>query len=188
MSLKHDSLRHPSPHHESAHSDFNVDTQRRGLFRALGRGVKGAIEVDDITTPNAIRPLGAVEESVFQRLCNQCGDCVTSCPQQILFMTPTGPEMDLSFNHCTFCLECINHCQHQALTSLSQTDTGWRPQFLNNCNARSSGNCEECADDCPQQAITIASKQLPSLSPHCNGCGECVSSCYGGAIVMRQAN
>ena len=164
-----------------------INSSRRGFFSAVTRGVATSME-EPKTRINVGRPLGAVEESLFNRLCNQCGECAKSCPQSVISMTARGPEMDLSLNHCTFCQACINACQVQALNPLNSSDTGWRPTVSHSCNSRIFGNCEECQDDCPREAIQLQAKQLPTINDNCNGCGECVSSCYIGAISLVAAD
>lgn len=162
----------------------DIDTSRRGFFRAATRGVSQTFETPDAPAINMGRPLGAVEESLFDRLCNQCGECAAVCPQGVINLSSRGPELDLSLNHCTFCQKCIHACDTQALNSLNTIDTGLRPKFTNSCNARLFGNCEECYEDCPRSAIELQPNQLPTLNDNCNGCGECVSSCYIGAISL----
>ncbi|MBA5761764.1 ferredoxin-type protein NapF [Vibrio sp. 404] len=161
-----------------------MNSSRRGFFRAVSRGVSHSMEESKVSDVNPGRPLGAVEEALFSRLCNQCGDCINACPQGVLSMGSNGPIMDLSLNHCTFCQQCISACQTQALNTLNTTDTGWRPTINQSCNARLFGNCQECVDDCPNQALTLAPNSVPSLSDNCNGCGECLSSCYIGSITL----
>ena len=161
-----------------------VDNRRRGFFKAVSRGVTQSIEETGSSKVNAGRPLGAVESSLFERMCNHCSECVTICPQGIIAMTANGPQMDLSLNHCTFCQACIEACPTQALNLLNNKDTGWRPKFSHSCNARLFDNCQECKDDCPNNAIIIETNHLPTLSKSCNGCGECVASCYIGAISL----
>lgn len=168
-------------------NDTHTNTSRRGLFRALGRGVQGAIVQEYGHLVNTRRPLGAVVETLFLRLCNQCGNCVSACTQQVLVMTDTGPVMDLTLDYCTLCTDCITACPSNALNRLAQLDTGWRPKISNSCNARTMGNCEECAEDCPIGAITIEPDALPMISNACHGCGACVSSCYISALVMIPA-
>lgn len=162
-----------------------MNSSRRGFFRAVSRGVTQSIE-EPVAVINASRPLGAVEEELFSRLCTQCGDCVTACPQSVLSMQANGPCMDLSLNHCNFCHQCITVCPTQALNILNTTDTGWRPTFSQSCNARLFGNCQECVDDCPKQALTLPDDATPALNESCNGCGECLSSCYIGAITLME--
>ncbi|WP_434361015.1 4Fe-4S binding protein [Parasalinivibrio latis] len=162
-------------------------TSRRGLFRAIGRGMKSASEADEPPVINCGRPLGAVEELLFNRLCNRCGECVRACPQQVLSMTTGGPVMDLSLNHCTLCVACTSACQTGALQPGRSRDTGWRPVISSGCNARIMGSCDECETDCPTGAISVSPNRLPVVSDLCNGCGECVSSCYIGAVSLTKA-
>lgn len=162
----------------------DIDTSRRGLFRAVTRGMSQTFEIPEAPAINVGRPLGAVEESMFERLCTQCGECALVCPQSVINLTSRGPELDLSLNHCTFCQKCIEACGTHALNPLNKIDTGVRPKFTNSCNAQLFGNCEECYEDCPRCAIELQANHLPTLNDNCNGCGECVSSCYIGAIYL----
>ncbi|PSV29269.1 MULTISPECIES: 4Fe-4S dicluster domain-containing protein [unclassified Photobacterium] len=167
---------------ESMPNEHEINHSRRGLFRALSRGVSQSADTLKADSINTGRPLGAVEESLFSRLCNNCEKCVAACPQNILAMGTSGPVMDLSFNHCTFCQACIHACDTQALNTLNTTDTGWRPTFSKSCNAKIFDNCQECVDDCPKQALSLIANSTPILNDGCNGCGECLSSCYIGAV------
>ncbi|MGF1908326.1 ferredoxin-type protein NapF [Vibrio kasasachensis] len=161
-----------------------INSSRRGFFEAVSRGVTHAIGEPKAADVNPGRPLGAVEEALFARLCNQCGNCVAACPQGVLSIGDGGAVMDLSLSHCTFCQDCISVCQTHALNPLNTTDTGWRPTFSQSCNARLFNNCQECIDDCPSQAISLTANSTPTLLENCNGCGECLSSCYIGAITL----
>ncbi|WP_318459699.1 4Fe-4S binding protein [Photobacterium leiognathi] len=173
--MKHDSA-------DLMQQESEVNHSRRGLFRALSRGVSQSVETPEAGKINAGRPLGAVEESLFTHLCDNCSACVSACPQNILTMGNNGPVIDLSCNHCTFCQACINACPTQALNTLNTTDTGWRPTFSKSCNAKIFDNCQECVDDCPKQALSLIANSTPILNDDCNGCGECLSSCYIGAV------
>lgn len=163
-----------------------LNSSRRGFFRAVSRGVSQSIEQPSPII-NAGRPLGAVEETLFSRLCDQCSNCVKACPKGVLSMGSNGPEMDMSLNHCNFCQACISACKTKALNTLNTADTGWRPTFSQTCNARLFGNCQECVDDCPREALTLLANRTPVLADNCNGCGECLSSCYIGAISLVSA-
>ncbi|MFQ2291217.1 4Fe-4S dicluster domain-containing protein [Aeromonas enteropelogenes] len=165
-------------------NDVPANPGRRELFERVARSARATMAQESQRPINTGRPLGAVEEVLFQRLCNHCGDCISACPQYVLHMTSDGPRMDLSLNHCTLCHQCLNACQTMALNNLGQNDTGWRPQIADNCNARTLGNCDECATICPLGAISVPANSLPIISDECNGCGTCRAGCYIGSLTM----
>ena len=69
--------------------------------------------------PEIIRPPGAQNEEIFQKLCNRCGECIRACPFFSLQPVFKGnqfdqgtPSLRLGEAFCRFCedIPCIKAC------------------------------------------------------------------------------
>lgn len=159
---------------------------RRGLFRGLLSGANKSLKESSQNTlkSSVPRPPYAVDEGVFIELCQSCNSCSSTCPQHIIEMVDDRPQLNLDYNHCTFCGECQSVCESGALGE-TKGKINLQPQFLSSCNNKLSGGCEVCADACPQKAIIIEPRKLPKMDTSlCDGCGLCRSACFIGAVQM----
>jgi len=159
-----------------------VDLARRNLFR----GKKAS-------TPSAIRLPWVINEQVFTNSCTQCGDCVTSCEENIIVKGSGGfPEIDFSKGECSFCQKCVDVCEQPLFVDKrDENSPPWQLNIAikNNCLAMNQVVCQSCQDCCEPEAITF--KYLQSSIPQpqmeldkCNGCGACVSICPQSAIEL----
>ena len=162
---------------------------RRSLFRGVLNGARSAVEKQkkaENTRRLAARPPGAVDEALFLRLCDGCQKCLEVCPQQVIEWHDDKPQLNLDYNHCDLCMECHKVCHSQALTEMVTQDIGYRPVFSKSCNNKISTHCEACATRCPVDAIIIEPRQLPIINKEkCNGCGQCRTACYIGAVELK---
>lgn len=159
---------------------------RRGLFRGLLSGANKSLKESSQNTvkPSVPRPPYAVDEGVFLELCQSCDKCSSVCTQHIIEMVDNRPQLNLDYNHCTYCGECKSVCGSGALSDQNRM-INLRPQFTSSCNNKLSGGCEVCADACPQKAIIIEPRKLPKVDTSlCDGCGLCRSACFIGAVQM----
>ncbi|GGK36044.1 ferredoxin-type protein NapF [Aliivibrio fischeri] len=159
---------------------------RRGLFRGLLSGANKSLKESSQNTikPIVARSPYAIEEGLFRELCQDCEQCATACPQHVIEMVDARPQLNLDYNHCTFCEECQLVCDSGALGKELGV-INLQPEFISSCNNKLSGGCEVCADACPQKAIIIEPRKLPQVDASlCNGCGLCRSACFIGAVQM----
>jgi len=163
---------------------------RRGLFRGLLRGGQKSLEKSDTKIIRTVpRPPGAIDEGIFARLCDGCGQCAAACPREVLRVEQQLPRLDLDYNHCDLCGLCNSACPTNALVAFGNEQvrkTELQPHFSQACHNRLLGHCDLCVEDCPQQAISIDSGNLPKLDhSRCNGCGECQGACPARAIALK---
>jgi len=54
-----------------------------------------------------------------KNLCTQCGNCLTHCPVDALYIVDPGSrEIGFDSDKCVECLNCIPNCPYDALTSV----------------------------------------------------------------------
>ncbi|MEJ2097464.1 MAG: 4Fe-4S binding protein [Deltaproteobacteria bacterium] len=73
-------------------------------------------------------------------LCDQCGECADSCPENAIFLEDGVYRVDS--NKCTGCLICVDSCPQQVMFKHTDCDTPVK------CNL-----CGECVRACPRDAI-----------------------------------
>ena len=155
----------------------SVNLSRRSLLR--GRTP---------TTPPPIRPPGALTEAEFTAKCTTCDECVTACPEGIIFRGSGGyPEVDFRQGECTFCMRCIDVCADGALSERTQPPWQLELRVLDSCLARRQVVCQTCADVCEAGAIRfspqIGSVATPRIDKDsCTGCGACIAACPEDAL------
>ncbi|WP_140920407.1 4Fe-4S binding protein [Limnobaculum xujianqingii] len=159
---------------------------RRGLLRGL---LKGAQAIPDSSPVNhhqkaeVIRPPGAANEAIFQQFCTGCGDCVSACPEFLIVLNASLPELDFISNYCTRCDRCVRACNTGALQS-SLFNINARPE-LNHACQNSYMYCDSCSGRCDKKAIQWQSGRAPVIETElCDGCGECVFVCPVKALEM----
>ena len=156
-----------------------ADLDRRDLLR--GRFA---------SSPDGIRPPGAIDEQEFRLSCSRCNDCTNACPNQIIKADHDGrPVLDFSQAECVFCGDCERACSTGALKTSNERPWQVVANIQQNCLSLNGVACRSCADHCEEQAITfklmIGGRSQPLLhEDHCTGCGACVSSCPTKSINM----
>lgn len=156
-----------------------VDLGKRRLFTIFQNSkVKTKPE-----SREAARPPYAVAESLYLRICNGCGECVTKCPNNLIHVTNGLAEIDVSYSECTVCGMCKSVCPTLALSGNAE-DTGLTATISSTCDNVTS-YCDNCADSCVFHALLWQEYSQPTLdSEKCIGCGACTTSCFISAIQM----
>ncbi|MFA0085782.1 4Fe-4S binding protein [Vibrio sp. 10N.261.51.F12] len=171
---------------------------RRGLFRALSGGAKRSTsqssrairsshhELDSsVVIRSVARPPGAVEEFLFQQICNECGDCAAKCPEQVILMNNGLAELNLDYGYCAQCGVCQQACPTGALHA-QNNDIQLRPKFLSACQNALFGECTLCAEQCPSSSISIVPNTSPVVDEKsCDGCGRCKQACPFASIELN---
>jgi ferredoxin-type protein NapF len=138
----------------------------------------------------AIRPPWSDEESL-SRHCTSCGECISACPQNILFADHEGrPAVTFLDGECTFCGACAGAC-NVPVFDLNRNDP-W-PILISiseDCLLHSGVTCQLCTDVCDAQALRFDMRVRPSGAINidtkaCTGCGACIASCPASAIVAQ---
>lgn len=178
----------------------------RRAFFGLGGGV--AVSALAVRAPRAtatrIRPPGALDEARFAALCVRCGNCVRSCPAQIIQLDLQAPRLTglltpvLNFesNYCLeTCNACGQNCPTGAIAALSlaaknEQRLGLAQIEETGCLLAVETECSACAAICPRGAI------FEEFSPEtytamvrvdgetCTGCGACVAVCPPRVITV----
>jgi MauM/NapG family ferredoxin protein len=144
-----------------------------------------------------LRPPGAVNELTFKGLCTRCGNCIRSCPYDII-IRDTGkqgftdfltPVLTFEKDYCREdCNRCTLVCPSGALTSVSldnkpDIQIGVPKVDMNICLLSEDRECSACARWCPYNAIRYVFSEaeymlIPVIDANkCNGCGACEVAC-----------
>jgi ferredoxin len=157
-----------------------------------------------------LRPPGAIKEDDFTGLCLRCGNCIRSCPSQIIhpdkgqsgvlgFLSPViRYERDYCKKECNACTKV---CPSGALQKLSLEQKNryviGKASVDNSLCLWGVSECNACIRACPYDAIKIqmneeAYESFPGVAPlKCNGCGACEAVCPTGelkAIKVQKKN
>lgn len=158
-------------------SDMATQITRRSFLR-------GTTENE---TEAGIRPPGS-SSGQFQELCNQCGDCISNCPETVISIDANGyPTLDFSDGHCTFCGACAEACQSEALIAAKADTSPWRAKVEPTCWSLNGVTCRMCQDACGRSAIRFqlmtGGRAQPLIELEaCTGCGACSTVCPADAI------
>jgi len=143
----------------------------------------------------ALNPPWALAGGAFERSCTGCGECVSVCPEHILFLT-SAKKASVRFGdgECTFCGECVDHCSDGALARSDSKEGDQAPwtyqaHIDEKCLASQGVACMSCVEVCDFDAIhlsyQIGTVAVPVLSTeNCSGCGACLAPCPVGAIYV----
>lgn len=143
--------------------------------------------------PFQVRPPYGLNESAFQKVCPACEDkaCAASCDEQIIVIGAEGiPILNFSKSGCTFCEDCADACEQNALGILSldnvHTSTSINARFTistENCIAHHGVICFSCKEPCIDDAILFNGMFNPVIDmDRCTGCGFCIDKCPTQAI------
>ena len=160
-----------------------------------------------VRDPRLVRPPGARPERDVLALCSRCGQCMKTCPTNVLqpSLSKTGvlgvftPEMDYRIGFCEWsCAECGHVCPTGAIMPLAlaqkhKTIIGRAYIDRNRCIPWADGKtCLVCQELCPvpDKAIVIneADVRTPTgtsvrlgrpevIAEKCIGCGVCEYNC-----------
>ena len=144
-----------------------------------------------------LRPPGAVDELTFKGLCTRCGNCIRSCPHDIIrrdtehhgFIGILTPVLTFDNNYCREdCNRCTLVCPSGALVGVDldnkqDIQIGMAQVDMNLCLLGEDHECSACMRWCPYNAISyVFSEAEYMLVPvidagKCNGCGACEVAC-----------
>jgi len=147
----------------------------------------------DLSGRNApMRPPWALDENMFTRLCDTCGECIEQCPTGIIRKGRGNyPVIDFSSGECLFCGDCVAACKPAALNKA--TGKPWSVTAnidTRTCIAYRGVECRSCQDPCAVRAISMPPRRggisVPVLDAgRCNGCGACFNICPVSAVSMN---
>ena len=144
-----------------------------------------------------LRPPGAVDELTFKGLCSRCGNCIRSCPHDIIrrdtgqhgFAGILTPVLTFDKDYCREdCIRCTRVCPSGALIGVDldnkpDIQIGMARVDMNLCLLGEDHECSACMRWCPYNAIRyVFSEAEYMLVPvidagKCNGCGACEAAC-----------
>lgn len=141
-----------------------------------------------------LRPPWALSEPFFSNICDGCGNCVTACEEEIIFIPLRKlPQLDFSQGGCTFCKKCAEVCETGALKRSHEPNQ--RPWPLvaaisDMCLPKRGISCVRCIEECEYDAIVAKPVLGGRLKMHinhqpCTGCGICISTCPVEAISLK---
>jgi ferredoxin-type protein NapF len=157
----------------------------------------------------AIRPPGAAGRGQFSWLCVRCGNCVRSCPEQIIhpddrpgeLIGLLAPVIRFDTRYCReTCRRCTEVCPSGAIRPLSldqkrRTPIGLARVDMTWCLlAPENGEreCGICQRACPYGAIEFEFDYATYVSTPrvaaalCTGCGACEVACPGTNEPLRE--
>ncbi|NOH99235.1 ferredoxin-type protein NapF [Vibrio sp. 99-70-13A1] len=162
-----------------------INSNRRGFLTRLSKPVTKAVSGEEKSQRKQARPPKAVDEILFERLCDGCGLCEAACPNSVIEMAKGTALLNLDYNSCSFCEQCSQACPAGALHQSITPFIDLVPRFMDSCNNYMQIDCQACVSSCPVGAIQIEQGELPLVDDSlCNGCGLCRSACYIGAVTL----
>jgi ferredoxin-type protein NapG len=177
---------------------------RRAFFkRAVDKSSKAIVkEASKRANSNAshwIRPPFAIDELEFLLACTRCGDCVESCPHDVIFALSAKlgvkaagtPALDLLNQGCHLCEDwpCVSACEPNALVineseNNAENVAEIRPKLARvtintqTCLPYSGPECGACISSCPVPGALTLELTRPVIDTIlCTGCGLCRQAC-----------
>ncbi len=166
---------------------------RKDLFRLFVAETKELVTqvAREKFQSHLVRPPGALPEPTFLATCIRCGQCIKSCPQEILSPAAIAegaamgtPVVNFVSKPCKICGKCAVNCSTGALTVGEKGGLGVAQIKVSLCLAAQGNICQMCSLNCPQGAISVAEHLMPKVNEKsCRGCGTCQHFCpVEGAI------
>jgi ferredoxin-type protein NapF len=173
-----------------------------------GVGIFSGLAIPRYLKPKAnsyIRPPASVGTTLFNGLCNRCGNCIRACPAGIIInhldlndiISLMTPEINYKSGYCIEeCNVCSRVCQTGAITlfdpkAKNQLLMGTAEIILQNCFLVHNKECIRCKESCKYNAIEFISgvnilNMIPKVeSRKCVGCGACKVICPGNCITIN---
>jgi len=182
----------------SGSAPSGIPVARRTILGLLvGVASAGILRFIGCKSPQPLRPPGSVDELTFKGLCSRCGNCIRSCPYDIIHRD-TGqhsiagiltPVLTFNKNYCREdCIRCTHVCPSGALKGVDLENKpnikiGIAQVDMNICLLGEDHECSACMRWCPYNAIRyVFSEAEYMLVPvidagKCNGCGACEVAC-----------
>lgn len=163
-----------------------INSNRRGFLTRLSKPVQAAASYEEKSQRLHARPPRAVDEVLFERLCDGCGLCEQDCPNSVIEIQKGSALLNLDYNSCSMCNKCSEACPTGALHPTVEPYIDLKPNFADSCNNYMQMDCHACQTACSAGAIKIEAGELPNVAlDKCNGCGECRSACYIGSVTLN---
>jgi ferredoxin len=176
-------------------SGVGVPLARRSVL-AIGLGTLGAMLAIRRTAAAALRPPGALDEARFTGVCIRCGNCIRTCPTQILHGDPgkhglaglLAPLIRFDANYCREdCRLCTQVCPSGAIRRLSLeakllAPIGLAVVDMDVCIINEA-TCGLCIQLCPYGAVDSGWDEANYMATieidaaKCPGCGACQVAC-----------
>jgi ferredoxin-type protein NapF len=183
------------------------DPVRRYLLMS-GMGVLAGLAVPRLLKPKTeshIQPPASVKESLFNSLCNRCGNCIKACPTGIIInrhdlndiISLMTPEISYKSGYCLEeCNLCGRVCPTGAITLFDPEAKnllfmGSADIRLENCLIVNNKECIRCKESCKYNAIKfISGRNILNMIPEvdrrkCVGCGACMVICPKNCITVN---
>lgn len=151
-----------------------------------------------------IKPPSALPDSEYYLTCIRCGNCISSCPTDILYQQTDvnlrdflAPAVDFSESYCLpECKRCGEVCPSGAIKRFTLEE---KKHLLmatvrvdhENCLLYMQKECSQCKRYCDYGAVSYQ-KQAQLLTPipvfdieRCVGCGACKIVCPENAIHIK---
>lgn len=194
---------------ESTAEPIDLKLARRA-FLGIGGGM--AVSALAVRAPHdegepRLRPPGSVDETRFAAMCIRCGNCVRSCPSNIIQPDPRPPnltallvpKLDFKVNYCLeTCNACGQNCPTGAIAALPLAEKNKQKIGLAHidsarCLLAIEKECSACVLVCPREAIVeeFSRETYTAMvrvdAARCNGCGACVAVCPPRVISVIPA-
>lgn len=122
--------------------------------------------------------------------CNDCSKpCVKICDKELLSFKDEKIKFEVINQGCNFCEACAQACSESGREVINlkfKKDIAAKAIInVNSCLAWNDVMCYSCFDMCKYNAIEYFGVFRPAVNDRCNGCGECLSSCFKNAIMLK---
>ncbi|GGA86042.1 ferredoxin-type protein NapG [Neiella marina] len=195
----------PKSKHAMSRRQFLHNTAKGACVASVTVAAMGLVaRPSGASSPQALRPPGAVDEAEFLDACVRCGLCVEACPYDTLKLAtlfdaaPMGtPYFEARTIPCEMCddIPCQQACPSGAISpeldSIDDARMGLAVLIdQETCLNWQGLRCDVCYRVCPliDEAITLEAQRnmrtghhamfIPTVhSDACTGCGKCEQAC-----------